>query len=519
MTLAVLMFGNGDLGLTIIYAYEIDKSYDVESQRKFYQKVLLYGNDYYEAQLESPPLRKGKDVGKRCTLCHDPDAYFNPNADWFFAMEILEATRPRSGKLKSTAGLRERKPNYQELRMSIDEIEDWLSHHIQLRRNVISDRQEYRWLDNDAIEGWGPWLNYDDHTLNTLYRRMGKVKTVKRDEIDWVVCSDYAKDYDPFREYLQRLPPWDGDDYILGLAAGVTVAGGFEEWQVFLECLRKWLVAMVASWVNPEVVNQMVLVFIGRQGIYKTTWMNHLLPPGLRSYYCTQTGVGRNDKDTELALSQYGLICCEELDAMKDQAMNAMKRAITLNYTNVRGAYQRHAERRPHIASFCGTGNNEKFLNDPTGTRRWLAFKVEYLESPLKTPFNYEGIYAQAYYLYRQGFQYWFEDSEATSQRNSRFQVANLERQLVYRHFLKPKESEPCEFVDVAAALQYFAPSVASKVRKEAVDQAFMDLGFQPVTLDGNPGYFAIVRKPEEVHNFGVMMASHALRATSDEPF
>ena len=101
----LLMFGSGDLGLTIIYAYEIDKTYDVESQRKFYQKVLLYGNDYYEAQLEAPPLRKGKDVGKRCTLCHDPDAYFNPNADWFFAMEILEATRPRSGKLKSAEGL------------------------------------------------------------------------------------------------------------------------------------------------------------------------------------------------------------------------------------------------------------------------------------------------------------------------------------------------------------------------------------------------------------------------------
>ena len=105
----LLIFGNVDEGLTVIYAYEIDKTYDVESQRKFYQKVLVYGNDYYEAQLETPPLRKGKDVGKRCTLCHDPDAYFNPNADWFFAMEILEATRPRSGKLKSTASLRERK--------------------------------------------------------------------------------------------------------------------------------------------------------------------------------------------------------------------------------------------------------------------------------------------------------------------------------------------------------------------------------------------------------------------------
>ena len=340
----LLAFTSADM-LNILYRYEVDTGYEIRLQRQFYKKALLYGNDYYRQQLEQEPVKDGKDVGKRCVLAHDPQAYYNPQADFFLAWEIKEGCRRQTSQPKSTEGLRERKPNYQELRMSLDEIEDWLSHHIQLRRNVISDRQEYRWLENDAIEGRGPWLNYDDHTLNTLYRRMGKVKTVKRDEIDWVVCSDYAKDFDPFRDYLERLPPWDGDDYILGLAAGVTVAGGFEEWQVFLECLRKWLVAMVASWVNPEVVNQMVLVFIGRQGIYKTTWMNHLLPPGLRSYYCTQTGVGRNDKDTELALSQYGLICCEELDAMKDQAMNAMKRAITLNYTNVRGAYQRHAER------------------------------------------------------------------------------------------------------------------------------------------------------------------------------
>ena len=47
----LLMFGDDDVGLTVIYAYEIDKSYDVESQRKFYQKVLVYGNDYYVQSL------------------------------------------------------------------------------------------------------------------------------------------------------------------------------------------------------------------------------------------------------------------------------------------------------------------------------------------------------------------------------------------------------------------------------------------------------------------------------------
>ena len=513
----MLLFGSVDDGLTVIYAYELDKSYDVESQRKFYQKVLVYGNDYYEAQLEIPPLRKGKDVGKRRTLSHDPEAYFNPNAEWFLAMEILEATRPRSGKLKSTEGLRERKPNYKELMMSLDEIEDWMDHHIELRRNIVSGRQEYRWLENDAIEGTGPWLNYDDHTLNTLYRRMKKVKEVKREEIDWEVHSEYVKDFNPFLDYLERLPPWDGNDYILAQAAGVIVEGGLEACKDFIECFRRWFVAMVAAWINPEVVNHMVLVLIGRQGIGKTRWMNHLLPPSLRSYYCTQNGIGRNDKDTEIALSQYALINCEELDKMSLGDMNAMKRAITLNYTNVRKPYDRYAERRPHIATFCGTGNNEKFLNDPTGTRRWLAFKVESILSPLVMPFEYEGLYAQAYYLYKEGFQYWFDDSEAANQRNSRFMVPNLERQLVYRYFLKPKEDEPCEFVDVVTALQIFPVNVSSKIRKEAVDQAFIDLGFESVTLDGNPGYFAIVRKPDEVRAMGLQMGYNARRVMNSE--
>ena len=513
----MLLFGSVDDGLTIIYAYELDKSYDVESQRKFYQKVLVYGNDYYEAQLETVPLRKGKDVGKRRTLCHDPEAYFNPNTDWFLAMEILEATRPRSGKLKSAEGLRERKPNYKELQMTLDEIEDWMDHNIELRRNIVSGRQEYRWLENNAIEGTGPWQNYDDHTLNTLYRRMGKVKAVKREEIDWEVHSEYVKDFNPFLDYLERLPPWNGEDYILAQAAGVIVEGGIEACWDFIECFRRWFVAMVAAWINPEVVNHMVLVFIGRQGIGKTRWMNHLLPPCLRSYYCTQNGIGRNDKDTEIALSQYALINCEELDKMSLGDMNAMKRAITLNYTNVRKPYDRYAERRPHIATFCGTGNNEKFLNDPTGTRRWLAFKVESILSPLVMPFEYEGLYAQAYYLYKEGFQYWFDDSEAADQRNSRFMVPNLERQLVYRHFLKPKEDEPCEFVDVVTALQMFPVNVSSMIRKEAVDQAFIDLGFESVTLDGNPGYFAIVRKPDEVRAMGLQMGYNARRVINSE--
>ena len=490
--------------LVVVYPYELDVGYEVYLQRQFYQKAFLFGNDYYERLLRMPAMRKGKDAGRRCPMGHDAEAYYNPQAEPFLAWEIKEGCRRQSSRPRSSEGLRERKPNYKEVWMSLDEIEQWLRQNIELRHNVITMRKEYRWLTS----GGGEWENFDDEAFNDVWRRLQKIKPTKDDHLRKTVDSSFVADFNPFRDYLESLPPWNGDDYIRALALGVTVAGGFDEWCRFVECLRKWLVAMVAGWLDPETVNHEVLVFIGRQGIYKTTWMNALLPPPLRSYFCTQAGVGDNPKDEELALTQYGLISCEELDTMTTREMNKMKRAVTLSYVNVRPPFGRYTVHRKHIASFCGTGNNEKFLNDPTGTRRWLAFKVENIESPQTLPFDYEGIYSQAYYLYRNGFEYWFSGNEtaAIDQCNSRFKVANLERQLVYRYYRLPAGADTGEFVDVGTAMQHMG-AITQRLRKEAVDQAFIDLGFEATVADGMPGYLAVRRLPEEVSALGRQLA------------
>ena len=503
-----------DDSLVILYPYELDVGYEVYLQRQFYHKAFLFGNDYYEELTGVQSQRKGRDVGKRCPLGHDQEVYYNPQAEPFLAWEIKEGCRRQSSQPKSREGLRERKPNYLEAYMSLDEMEAWMKKNIQLRRNVITTRKEYRWLEDGYCDDGKPWENFDDIVYNDVWRRLEKVKPTKDEALRKTVDSNFVIEFNPFVEYLNALPPWDGDDYIRGLAMGVTVAGGFDEWCRFVECLRKWLVAMVAGWVNPDVVNHEVLVFIGRQGIYKTTWMNALLPPPLRSYFCTQAGVGDNVKDEELALTQYGLISCEELDTMTTREMNKMKRAITLSHVNVRPPFGRYTVHRPHIASFCGTGNNEKFLNDPTGTRRWLAFKVENIESPRTLPFEYEGIYSQAYYLYRNGFEYWFSGDETATidERNSRFKVANLEQQLVYRYFRHPSGADAGEFVSVGDALQLMPGNVTSKLRKEAVDQAFINLGFEAMVCDGLPGYRAVRRLPEELSALGRQMATRAMQ-------
>ena len=63
---------------------------------------------------------------------------------------------------------------------------------------------------------------------------------------------------------------------------------------------------MVASWLRDDVVNQQVLVLIGRQGIFKTTWLEYLLPPELRAYGCKMANSTQLNKDERLRIAEYG---------------------------------------------------------------------------------------------------------------------------------------------------------------------------------------------------------------------
>ena len=499
--------------LVVIYRYELDRGYDIAQQRSFYKKAFLFGNDYYEQLLSRPAIR-GKDADRLVPMYHDPDIYYNPQAEEFLAWEIKEGCRQQTSKPKSTEGLRERKPSWAEQTMTLDEMDDYLRKHAEFRRNVILGRVEIRMFSDRIIRGEEPWEPITDWHFNKLWRGMMRIKNVQERHVHNEIESDFSPDYHPFREYLRALPPWDESDYIRVLAASVTVAGDFEDQEIFYRCLKKWLVAMIAGWLSKDIVNQTMLVFVGPQGCGKTTWFNFLLPPELLKYFRTRPNINRSDKDTNAMMTQFGLVCCEELDRLTPSQMNTLKADITTAFFNDRPPYGRYTEYRKHIASFCGTGNNVRFLNDPTGTRRWLPFKVESILSPREFPFEYEGISAQAYALYLTGFGYYFTEQEIEwlNERNQRFQVANLELQLVHRHFRKPSGTEITELIDVVAALDAFPHSLLAKITPERVDAAFSALGYEETTIDGITGYLAVRRKPEEIQSLGRNMAVKATR-------
>ena len=421
--------------------------------------------------------------------------------------------------------VKEHKKSWQETYATVEEIKEFLRGEVMLRYNVITRRVECHLLNRspwDSFDGTPEsamqllmaiqeqqqstdkdppmlWRPITDRIVNSLWVEMSKKKPVRLQDIYHVIESDFVTEYHPFRYYLEHLPPWDGRNHILAMSVSVRVKGGVDEQMRFYEYLRKWLVAMVAGWLDDEVVNHVILTFIGKQGIYKTTWFNYLLPPELRNYFYTKTNAGKLTKDDLLTLTQYALVCYEELDTMSPRELNQLKSAVTMPSIDERAAYAHFHEHRKHIASFCGTGNNTQFLSDDTGSRRWLPFEVESIESPKENPFDYTAIYSEAYALYKQGFQYWFSSSEIRqlAEHNRQFETPQSELELVDYYFCLPSGADKGEFMPTAIAQQIVA-SPGIRVNTVALGRAFSKLGFEKATVNNCRGYFVVRRKEEE---------------------
>ena len=389
---------------------------------------------------------------------------------------------------------------------TVEEIKSFLDGHISLRFNEITSRVEYEIpADNTDARRFIP---VNDRIVNSLWSQMSTITRVNIQDMYRVIESDYVPVFNPFKAYLNNLcqsVKFVGDrDYIQELAQTVRVKGGEQEQMLWHLYLKKWLVGMVASWISDDVVNNVILVLIGEQGAYKTTWFNYLLPPPLKQYFYTKTNANRMSKDDILTLAQYALVCCEELDTMRPAELNQLKAAVTMPSIDERAAYAHYHEHRKHIASFCGTGNNTQFLSDPTGNRRWLPFEVESIVSPRDHPFHYEGIYSQALALYKSGFQYWFtkEEIQELNRHNRQFETPHLERELVSLYFRVPKEGENGMFMTSARAIQIIGTGISQKLNPTRVGLSFNELGFQRVRYHGIRGYLVIQRTAEEMQAY-----------------
>ena len=432
-------------------------------------------------------------------------------------------------------------------------IEDNYLQFSRLRHDVISDKLQLRIEkptpdpslkggENSAAHKSFPlgeafvWREMTKHDINSIVCHCAQecdVNITSR-EVMTALQSDLIPDVHPLREYILSLPPFTPDqpDWIDWVAqqvhvrdsasSGVTseqarsatepsepLTSGSNADAFWRACFKKWFVAMVASWMRDEVVNHQVLVLIGKQGIYKTTWLEHLIPPHLRDYACKLANSNDLNKDERLRIAEFGLISLDEIDSMNSRELNQLKSIITATDVNERAAYAYTKERRVRLASFCASGNRRDFLTDITGNRRWLPFEVESIQSPFTTILPYERMYAQAWALAQDPFfSYWFDldEIEVLEQHNQHFRDTSNEEQLLDVYFaVPPTDATNAKFLttaEISERLIYYG-NIKKPMSLSRLGVLLSQKGFLSVRR-GNPsrrGWIIYERESQEVNS------------------
>lgn len=342
---------------------------------------------------------------------------------------------------------------------SLSDIGDWLKQHMELQYNDVNDRTYYRPANGQE------WLEVDNRVICTIRKQIeaDTGKRVLKSDVTDVLWSDAAFLVHPIRDYIHGLQPWDGTDRVAELAAYVMVESAQEgqsqeeAQQLFVWAKHKWLVAMVAGWMNDNVSNHEILTLIGPQGIYKTTFFRNLLPPVLRQYFWENPRNNFKSKDDKISLAENALAEIEEVDITNPADIAELKALASAVCINERRPYGKQRNQKHKLASLCATGNEQHFLVDETGNRRWLCFLVNSILKPQEWTIDYDQLYAQLYQEYRQGFQYWFDQSDQlrVEQQNAAFRLMSDEEQLIRTHFRKPQAGDPIKLMNSASICRF----------------------------------------------------------------
>ena len=346
----------------------------------------------------------------------------------------------------------------------IDRLELFLSTRYVFRHNIVSGKLEFQYF------GKKKWNVMNDFIENSMLREClkGRIKT-NLSSLRNLLYSDFCELFNPFEDYFFNLPTYDEKtDYITELANTITTTKQ-DLWQ---QCFKKWLVAMVGCVLDEKVINHTVIVFSGKQGLGKTTWVEKLVPKQLKEYLFSGT-INPNNKDTLVQLAECMLINLDELENLNRSEIGSLKEIITKTQIRMRKAYGHNNETMPRRASFAGSVNTAQFLNDSTGSRRFLCFELEGIKYQHDVDINLA--FSQALFLFKSGFRFWFDQEEIKSitENNEQYQLRSPEEELLLTWF------EPCERENANAFLNtsQIASKLAEKAKINITDSTINKLG------------------------------------------
>nr|WP_320039494.1 VapE domain-containing protein [uncultured Bacteroides sp.] len=371
----------------------------------------------------------------------------------------------------------------------------YLKEKYEFRFNEVKGILEYCPNKPDAV-----FEAVDDRIRNSLWVELSEHGSeCSAEQLYSILNSDFSPSYNPLKEYFLNLPAWNGKDNIREFASRVKTTRQ-DHW---LYCFEKWICAMVAAVVKPNVQNHTVVILEGTQSLGKTTFVRSILPPDLREYYC-EDRINTESKDDMIKVFQSLLINTEEIEAMNGRELNQYKALITRATMNIRLPYDRIMKIRKRMASFIATTNLLDILTDKTGNRRFLCFET--LSFDNDTAVDYEQLYAHVMHkLMVEEFRYWFTREEAmkVNKHNQNFMQQTIEEEYICSNLRIPRGADDVSYLTASDISEIFHKRNGLNIThasKVAIGRTMKRVGYNFLTGSGGTvKYMVHVINYEEV--------------------
>lgn len=411
---------------------------------------------------------------------------------------------------------------------SMKMLKQWLSMRYEFHRNEVTGYYEV--CSRDVLKGkFHSWTRMDDNIENSLWIEMeedGLQTLLPR--LHSLINSDFSEKYNPLLDFLTALPAWDGKtDYIQMLADRIHIAdtdSAHHTQEDFRYFFKKWFVAMVVTWVTDTVVGQTILIFVGKGGLFKTTFFDKLLPKILHDYFINESTASYTDKDFMEAMASKALMCLDEFETAFGKNLSAFKSCVTKLFFSIRRPYDKYRTELPHRAAMCGTSNSVQIISEEEN-RRYSPWLIESIDSPIDHPIDYQHVYAQAVALgkevmerqrkHEDGWVFWLttEDIEVMREHNKMFMISNYMEDQILRYYRVPGKDVEARYIKFRYSSEILeriggCPALSRYIYQQNLASTLLRLGFERKRRSKGMGWFVIEKEVGEMNTDAIVSPS-----------
>lgn len=348
----------------------------------------------------------------------------------------------------------------------IPQLEAFLKLNYEFKRNEITRYIEMKSKD-------GTFCQMEKKHFNSIFIKAKKqIEKLSFELVERLIDSDFTPDYNPIKQWFES-HPCTTEDAIERLFACIET----DNINISYLFGRKWLVGIVAS-VYGEHSPLMYCLAGEKQNTGKTEFFRRLLPPGLQKFYAESKLDRGNDDD--ILMTQKLIIMDDEMGGKSKQDERRLKELLSKQTFSLREPYGKGNVDLMRLAVLCGTSNEKRIISDATGNRRLIPVYVSAIHQDEYNKVDKRDVFAEAYKLYRDGFNFRLTRDEISQLESStdQFQFFSVEYELINKYYEPTGNESEGVFLTATDIKVYLEQKSQQKLTLDRIGKELSRLGY-----------------------------------------